>query len=163
MNQKFCLLHPVIQVLISGLLPALCPHINCEAVADHQSLHISFCVSLQYGLYMPVHIQFVFFFPTPVALEAPSDSHGSCKMKVTALFHVTIPTLRFLFHWLQTPDFSESKNRLLQTLTPPSRCSLTPFHFFPPFRLLLGSLTALCLVFASMCQTKPYVSIQSGV
>lgn len=73
-----------------------------------------------------------FFFPHLLALEAPSDSHGSCKMKVTALFHVTIPTLRFLFHWPQTPDFSESKNRLLQTLTPPSWCSLTPFPFFSP-------------------------------
>lgn len=39
-----------------------------------------------------------------------------------------------------------------------------PFFFLlPVYRLLLGSLAALFPFFASMCQTKPYVSIQSGV
>lgn len=96
----------------------------------------------------------------PLALEAPSDSHGSCKMKVTALFHVTIPTRRFHFHWPQTPDFLVSKNRLLQTLTLPSPSApSTPPPPFSVYRLLLGSLTLLCPVFASMCQTKIYVPV----
>lgn len=62
-----------------------------------------------YGPYMPFHI-YLCFTPTLAAL---SDSQGSCKMKATALLHVTLPTLPFLFHWPQTPDFSEAKNRLL--------------------------------------------------
>lgn len=62
---------------------------------------------------------FMFSFTPPPTLAAPSDSRRSCKMKATALLHVTIPTLPFLFHWPQTPDFSEAKNRPLQTLTPP--------------------------------------------
>lgn len=58
----------------------------------------------------------VLLFPQP---SQRSESRGSCKMKATALLHVTLPTFSFLFHWPQTPDFSQPKNRLLQTLTPP--------------------------------------------
>lgn len=93
---------------------------------------------------MPVHISFcVFFFFCffPLqrnALGAPSDSYGSCKMKVTVPFLVTIPTARFLFHWSQTPDFTKSKNRLLQT--PP----LSPFPHPYSFPLLRPALASTC-------------------
>ena len=73
---------------------------------------------------------FVFCFTPPPALAALSDSQGSCKMKATALLHVTIPTLPFPFHWPQTPDFSEAKNRLLQTLTPPFLTTPSPLSLF---------------------------------
>lgn len=73
---------------------------------------------------------FAFYFTPPPSLAALSDSRGSCKMKTTKLLHVTLPTLPFLFHWPQTPDFFEAKNRLLQTLTPPPRCP-SPLSLFP--------------------------------
>lgn len=73
---------------------------------------------------------FAFYFTPPPSLAALSDSSGSCKMKTTKLLHVTLPTLPFLFHWPQTPDFFEAKNRLLQTLTPPPRCP-SPLSLFP--------------------------------
>lgn len=105
-----------------------------------------------------------FAVPQPPTLAPLSDSHGSCKMKATVLLHVTLPTLPFLFHWQQTPDFSDAKNRLLQTLTPPPCCPLTSFPFFlSVYRLSKRSLSALCAFFASMCQTKLHVFIQSGV
>lgn len=69
---------------------------------------------------MPFYICLRFCSTPPPSLAALSDSRGSCKMKATALLHVTLPTLPFLFHWPQTPDFSAVKNRLLETLIPPS-------------------------------------------
>lgn len=85
-----------------------------------------------------------------------SESHGSCKMKATALLHVTLPTFSFLFHWPQTPDFSEPKNRLLQTLTPPP-------HFpspTPTVQAFIGMFLRWPFL-ASIGHTKPHVSIQS--
>lgn len=108
---------------------------------------------------------FTFCFTPPPTLAAPSDSRRSCKMKATALLHVTIPTVPFLFHWPQTPDFSEAKNRPLQTLTPPPLFPLNPLPFFLllVYRLSMGSLSVLCPFFTSMCQIKPRVCIHSCV
>ncbi len=106
---------------------------------------------------------FVVYFSLPPTLAALSDSHESCKMKATALLHVTPQTLPFLFLRPQTPDFYDAKNRLLQTLTPPPCCPLTSSFFPLLYRLLLGGLSTLGPFFPYMWQTKPHGSIHSGL
>lgn len=99
-------------------------------------------------------------FTPPPTLAAFSDSHGSCKMKATALLHVTLHTLPFLFHWPQTPDFSEAKNRLLQTLTPPPRCPLISPFFPLSVQAFIGkSLCVLPILYLHMADKVPRLSL----
>lgn len=67
-----------------------------------------------------ISVSFFWFCPEP---SQRSESHGLRKMKAAALVHVTLPMFLFLFHWSETPDFSEPKNRPLWTLT--QRLTLT--------------------------------------
>jgi len=107
----------------------------------------------------------VLFFPR---LLEHSESHESCKIKATALPHVTLPTLSFLFLWPQTPDFSESKNRLLQTLTAPLCIYKISFLLSLPLRnSLLRRLSPLPVFCFSApdkacCQTAVSVRIKEG-
>lgn len=100
------------------------------------------------------HFTFVYVLSTPAAL---SESHGSCKKQVTVSHPVTLPTLPFPFHWLQTPDFFKTKNRLLQTPSPPSCCPLTSIHLLPP-----GTQAFMGKVFICHAHSEPHVSIQKG-
>lgn len=121
------------------------------------------CVSCQYESYMSFYICLCFVLPHPPTLAALSDSHGSCKMKATALLHVTLPTLPFLFHWPQTPDFSEAKNRLLQTLTPPPRCPSPLSLFSSRCTGVYWEVSVRCAHSLLPCvRQSPPVSIQSG-
>lgn len=61
---------------------------------------------------------------------------------------------RHLISWcLKIDSFRPQLSLPLLLLQPPPPTPLSVY------RLLLGSLTLLCPVFASMCQTKPYVSV----
>lgn len=102
-----------------------------------------------------ISVSFFWFCPEP---SQRSESHGLRKMKAAALVHVTLPMFLFLFHWSETPDFSEPKNRPLWTLT--QRLTLTfllslyrLFSFF-----FSGGLSLLPVL---TCQTKCHVFLLS--